>query len=165
MSAPRHQSSHATVCAGASHPPRLLHASHIESSQNAFSNTSTPRPAASKSTSPKCTCMLATATPTSPTLPHLFFFGQTGFLAADTPTLPLESPPERRDRGVYPPPLLLRLLGNPFCSILNLASTQLLTTQVAVGHRTPCVSVSAWCTLRPFSLFPVVNSLLSFPVR
>ncbi|KAJ6611635.1 hypothetical protein B0H10DRAFT_2437411 [Mycena sp. CBHHK59/15] len=30
------------------------------------------------------------------------FFGQTGFLAADTPTSLLESPPEGRDRDVYP---------------------------------------------------------------
>ncbi|KAJ7797693.1 hypothetical protein B0H13DRAFT_2392038 [Mycena leptocephala] len=32
------------------------------------------------------------------------------------------------------PPLLLCLPGNPFSSILNLASAQLLTTQVAEGH-------------------------------
>ncbi|KAJ6525114.1 hypothetical protein B0H10DRAFT_2249482 [Mycena sp. CBHHK59/15] len=69
--------------------------------QNALSNVSTPRRAASKSTSPKCTRVLATATPASPILRPLFF-GQTGFLAADTPTSPLESPPEGRDRDVYP---------------------------------------------------------------
>ncbi|KAJ6607977.1 hypothetical protein B0H10DRAFT_2227297 [Mycena sp. CBHHK59/15] len=47
-----------------------------QSALNALSNVSTPRRAASKSTSPKCT--------------------------RNTPTSPLESPPEGRDRDVYP---------------------------------------------------------------
>jgi hypothetical protein len=98
---------------GTSYPPRLLHMCHIESLQNALSNPYTPRPAVSKSTC--CTtskvhvCASNCNSRIAHVAPSFFVVGQTGFLAADTPTSPLESPPEGCDRGVYLPPLLLCL--------------------------------------------------------
>jgi hypothetical protein len=91
--------------------------------------------------------------PRRPHCPIFSFFWTDRIPRCRHPSIPVRI----ATRGTWPrcvsPPLLLRLAGNPFSSILNLASTQLLTTQVVEGHRTPCASVSAGCRPRPFSLF------------